>query len=585
MPDLFLSYSRDDSIAMGVIRDNLRKLGFNLWIDIEYLDPGTPQWMLTVGEAARRTDMMLVLCSPAARESIWVNNEISVALYAGKKIIPIWINGDSLLDAIPTALINVQHIDMRGRSNPNKGFRKLVSLLAKHFNLDIPDFQFEPGTEQIPVIQIINIRGHVEGHVVAIGQQDVEGDVIITGGQEPQRPAHTRWLTPERATVIAAGLGLVGTIIAALITGVFGLIPKPTPAPTATSASPQQIETVETEDTPTNQPTSIPTSTDEPYYTPTSDVTEEIVMPIPTTPPATFATLNPEAPGQIIFVSPRTGNFDIYQVGSDGFGEVNLIRSVWNDIQPAISPNGDLIAFSSNRDGNYEIYLTDLAGANQTLLVNDSGDDTFPTWSPDGQEIAFVSNRSGRPEIYIINVQDILQDREDIEVVQVTQNSLTEQHLSWSRLPDNEGKYYIVFHAFASDGSTEIFRVVAKRNSEEDQLTINDAEDKNPTYLSNGKLSFETNRDGNYEIYIMNANGSSQTRITRNDYDEHAPHWTSDGLHLVFYSQWGTDNSDEIYIIDLRQPFYVSGDEEVRRLTTDFVNDQYPIWVPASMSP
>jgi hypothetical protein len=56
MPDLFLSYSRDDALTMGVIRDNLRKLGFNLWIDIEHLKPGTPLWERAVKRAVGKTD-------------------------------------------------------------------------------------------------------------------------------------------------------------------------------------------------------------------------------------------------------------------------------------------------------------------------------------------------------------------------------------------------------------------------------------------------------------------------------------------------------------------------------------------------
>jgi Tol biopolymer transport system component len=315
---------------------------------------------------------------------------------------------------------------------------------------------------------------------------------------------------------------------------------------------------------------------------------------VPTTVPAVVApatvkptqdlvvTLNPtyEAPTSILFVSETIYHYDLFTFNVDNNELRNLTASNYNDYQPSISPKGDLIAFSSNRGGNYEIYLSNLIGMDQTLLVNDPGADTYPTWSPDGEQIAFVSDRSGKKEIYTINVQEALHDRENIEVRRITQNQLAEEHLSWS--PDGQ---YIVFHATIS-GSPEIFRVAVEGDSSEaEQLTFNDATDKNPTYLPDGRISFESNRDGIYEIYIMNDNGSSETRITQNNYGNHAPNWTPDGQHLVFYAQCEGDDSYEIYFIDLKQPYIVTGQEELHRLTDNDEDDQDPIWLPVSESP
>jgi hypothetical protein len=48
MTELFVSYSRDDSVTIAPIVENLRRLGFDLWIDIENLKPGEPAWMRAV---------------------------------------------------------------------------------------------------------------------------------------------------------------------------------------------------------------------------------------------------------------------------------------------------------------------------------------------------------------------------------------------------------------------------------------------------------------------------------------------------------------------------------------------------------
>jgi Tol biopolymer transport system component len=53
------------------------------------------------------------------------------------------------------------------------------------------------------------------------------------------------------------------------------------------------------------------------------------------------------------------------------------------------------------------------------------------------------------------------------------------------------------------------------------------AEDGAPAWTPNGtKIAFDSSsRDGNYEIYVMNADGSGQTRLTHNSADDRRPSW------------------------------------------------------------
>src|ERR687888_285675 len=64
---------------------------------------------------------------------------------------------------------------------------------------------------------------------------------------------------------------------------------------------------------------------------------------------------------------------------------------------------------------------------------------------------------------------------------------------------------------------------------------------------TNGKLVFETNRDGNEEIYTMNADGTGVTRVTHDANDDRRPTWTADG-HILF--QNGSFPNRAIFRID-----------------------------------
>jgi len=182
MTDLFVSYSRDDTIIMGVIRDNVRKLGFNLWIDVEHVKPGTPQWKTAIKQAIARTDGMIVLCSPQAEKSKWVNIEVAIADELQKPIFPIWVNGQQRFNSIPADLFNHQYVDMRGRSDAARGFVDLVSWLAERYGLHIPEYEFESytGLVQLPTINVSNVTNHVEGSILNI-EGDVVGDVNVAG--------------------------------------------------------------------------------------------------------------------------------------------------------------------------------------------------------------------------------------------------------------------------------------------------------------------------------------------------------------------------------------------------------------------
>src|SRR5262249_44870882 len=70
-------------------------------------------------------------------------------------------------------------------------------------------------------------------------------------------------------------------------------------------------------------------------------------------------------------------------------------------IDPAWSPNGQLLAFSWRRpSGNYDIYLMDVASRQIRELTRDQGRNERPSWAPDGRHLVFESTRGGSRQIW-----------------------------------------------------------------------------------------------------------------------------------------------------------------------------------------
>jgi Tol biopolymer transport system component/DNA-binding winged helix-turn-helix (wHTH) protein len=72
-----------------------------------------------------------------------------------------------------------------------------------------------------------------------------------------------------------------------------------------------------------------------------------------------------------------------------------LTMSAGVDLFPALSPDGQRLAYSSDRSGAWEIYVRPTAGGTDVALTSDGNQNMQPAWSPDGAQIAFHSIRRG----------------------------------------------------------------------------------------------------------------------------------------------------------------------------------------------
>ncbi len=90
----------------------LQNQGLSVWIDNEKLIPGTPVWEAELEKAIKTAGAVVVVMSPASKQSDWVRREITLAEQYHKRIFPVLADGDEE-SAISIRLITKQFVDIR----------------------------------------------------------------------------------------------------------------------------------------------------------------------------------------------------------------------------------------------------------------------------------------------------------------------------------------------------------------------------------------------------------------------------------------------------------------------------------------
>lgn len=92
-----------------------------------------------------------------------------------------------------------------------------------------------------------------------------------------------------------------------------------------------------------------------------------------------------------------------------------------------------------------------------------------------------------------------------------------------------------------------------------------------PTPIPSARIAFSSDRDGNAEVYVMNADGTGQTNLTNNSAWDSRPAWSPDGTRIAFVSD--RDGNREVYVMN------ADGSGQTR-LTDNPAADGSPAWSP-----
>ena len=235
-----------------------------------------------------------------------------------------------------------------------------------------------------------------------------------------------------------------------------------------------------------------------------------------------------------------------------------------------------VIAFASarnskppNRGIKTTIYLINADGTNERkwLENNRCGFSSPPTWSPDGRKIAFSTCKANEGfHIFLKNLRNGIQRK-------VT-DKWEGDHLgyvapSWSR----DGRSLALScWEFPPLEASDICIIDVGGRRLKNLTQLPGVEDSSPSWSpDSSKIVFMSSRDGNDEIYVMEANGRNPVNLTNHPSWDSSADWSPAGEKIVFFSHRG--GQSDIYVMD-------ADGANVVNLTNHPAEDRVPAWSP-----
>ncbi len=233
--------------------------------------------------------------------------------------------------------------------------------------------------------------------------------------------------------------------------------------------------------------------------------------------------------GKTIAVSDResVGNAGIFLVSVETGSKKRLTTPPpgRNDHTPKFSPDGRQIAFGRTFGTTLsELHVIPAGGGESKRLSGDNRQISGLAWMPDGREIVFSARRGAPRQIWSISASGGTPQALSVAGENAISPAIARHghRLAYVRRIFDPNIWRLDLPREPNSSTGNLVKLIAST-----------WEDRYPQFSPDGKkIAFVSDRSGSYEIWISNADGSAQTRLT--SIGGINPRWSPDGRRIVF---------------------------------------------------
>ncbi len=212
--------------------------------------------------------------------------------------------------------------------------------------------------------------------------------------------------------------------------------------------------------------------------------------------------------------------------------------------------------------GNVEIYAIDTEGRPTIKKTNGKGG--YLAWSPDGKRFAFYSKYDDRMtwSIHTMNIDGTNRKR------------LTHAKNKWDSAPDwsPDGKKIVFAREYKDAVGVWQYEIWIMNADGSEQKQIKPLSGGAPYFMPDGRIVYHAKyKDKKSEICIADINGNNIITLTNNESEDQHPDISPDGKQITFMSN--RDGNNEVYVMN------IDGSHQ-KRLTNNDNDDWYPSWSP-----